>query len=107
MWARLKATKERWRQRAKSKNSQLAELRAQLATAQAKNVALSEELRQLRLITQPVKVFGCHYPAQIMALAIFIVLNGGSLRCAAATVGFYAELMNWPFKASAWRTIPN
>ena len=85
----------------------MAELRDQLATAQAKNVALSEELRQLQLITQPVKVFGCHYPTQIMALAIFIVLNGGSLRCAAATVGFYAELMNWPFKAPTWRTIPN
>jgi hypothetical protein len=43
----------------------------------------------------------------MMALATFIVVHGGSLRCAAATVGFYCELMGWKYKTPAWRTIPN
>jgi hypothetical protein len=44
----------------------------------------------------------------MMALAVFIVLHGGSLRCAAATAGFYSqELMGWKYKAPAWKTISN
>ncbi len=42
-----------------------------------------------------------------MTLAVFIVINGGSLRCAAATAGFFAELMGWPFKAPAFKTVSN
>lgn len=107
MWARLKATKVRWCERAKSKNDQCRQLREQLVKEQAKVNVLELELARLRLITQPVKVFNCHYPAQMMAMAIFIILHGGSLRCAAATVGFYAELMGWNFRSPTWRTIPN
>jgi hypothetical protein len=107
MWARLKATKVRWCERAKSKNDQCRQLREQLVKEQAKVNVLELELARLRLITQPVKVFNCHYPAQMMTMAIFIILHGGSLRCAAATVGFYAELMGWNFRSPTWRTIPN
>jgi hypothetical protein len=107
MWARLKVTKDRWRQRAKSKTAQCRQLREQLRAQRAKNAALEAQVARLRLVTDPVKVFNCHYPAQIMALAIFIVLHGGSLRCAAATVGFYSQLMSWKYKTPAWRTIPN
>lgn len=42
-----------------------------------------------------------------MALAVFVVINGGSLRCAAATAGFLAELMGWSFKAPAFKTVSN
>lgn len=107
MWARLKATKNSWHQRALERTSRICRLRQELSRERAKNTALTEQLIELRTITQAVKVFNCHYPAQMMALAIFIVLHGGSLRCAAATVGFYSELMGWKYKAPAWRTIPN
>jgi hypothetical protein len=43
----------------------------------------------------------------MMTLAIFVILNGGSLRCAAATAGFLAELMGWSFKAPAFKTVSN
>ena len=43
----------------------------------------------------------------MMALAIFIVLHGGSLRCAAATTGFYAELMGWKYSAPSFKTVSN
>ena len=44
----------------------------------------------------------------MMALAVFVVLQGGSLRCAAATAGFYAELMGWKFcGAPAFKTVSN
>lgn len=42
-----------------------------------------------------------------MAIAIFIVLRGGSLRCAAATTGFYAELMGWKYTAPTFKTVSN
>lgn len=65
-------------------------------------------IEQLEAITTPQPVFNCVYPAQMMALAVFIVLHGGSLRCAAATVGFFSrELMGWEYKAPAWKTISN
>ncbi|MDP5170414.1 MAG: hypothetical protein NWR72_09210 [Bacteroidia bacterium] len=45
----------------------------------------------------------------MMVLAVFIVLAGGSLRCAAATASFYAELMGWKgrFKHPSASTIRN
>lgn len=43
----------------------------------------------------------------MMALAVFIVLHGDSLRCAAATAGFYAELMGWKYKAPTFKTVSN
>ncbi len=65
-------------------------------------------MAHLKSISQPERVFACHYPAQMMVLAVFIVLHGGSLRCAAATIGFYSsELMGWKYKAPAWKTISN
>ncbi|NJO86666.1 MAG: hypothetical protein HC821_00865 [Lewinella sp.] len=105
MWARLKATKDRWRQRAKSKNQRCRELEDQLSRERAKTRLLTTQMAELRLITTPVKVARCTYPAQMMALAVFVVIHGGSLRCAAATVGFYAELMGWKFEAPVHRTI--
>lgn len=43
-----------------------------------------------------------------MALAVFIVLHGSSLHCAAATAGFYSQkLMGWKYKAPTWKTISN
>ena len=62
---------------------------------------------RLRVISDPKAVFNCHYPAQMMALAVFIVLHGGSLRCAAATAGFYAELMGWSYSAPSFKTVSN
>ena len=65
------------------------------------------QIQALQALTQPQPVFNCVYPAQMMAMAVFIVLHGGSLRCAAATAGFYAELMGWHYSAPSWKTISN
>ena len=56
----------------------------------------------------PQKVFNRSYPAQMMALAVFVALHGGHLRCATATAGFYAELMGWKFcGAPAFKSVSN
>lgn len=71
-------------------------------------VKLKLQVARLEAVTQPQPVFNCTYPAQMMALAVFIVLHGGSLRCAAATVGFYSqELMGWKYGTPTWKTISN
>ncbi|PPK87967.1 hypothetical protein CLV84_0927 [Neolewinella xylanilytica] len=43
----------------------------------------------------------------MMAVVVCIVLHGGSLRCAAATAGLYAELMNRKFFAPSFKSVSN
>lgn len=68
---------------------------------------MQQENAELKAQLAPRKVYNCTYPAQMMALAVFVVLNGGSLRCAAATAGFYAQLMGWDYRTPAFKTVSN
>lgn len=69
---------------------------------------LKAEVTRLRSITEPVKVANHTYPAQMIAMAVFIVIHAkGSLRCAAKVVGYYSQLMNWEFDPPSHGTIDN
>jgi hypothetical protein len=106
-WAPLKVTLQRLKYQAKQRTGQRKRLKDQLRYRDAVIAKQQVRMKQLEAITTPQQVFNCTYPAQMMALAIFVVLNGGSLRCAAATAGFFAELMGWSFKAPASKTVSN
>lgn len=107
-WARLKSTIFRLHQRSKQRTGQCRRLKDQIRDRDETIANLRAEAAQFKGNAEPEPVFNCHYPAQMMVLAVFIVLHGGSLRCAAATVGFYSsELMGWKYKAPSWKTISN
>ncbi|MCB9039599.1 MAG: hypothetical protein H6557_23525 [Lewinellaceae bacterium] len=95
MRAQLKATIFRLHRRLQKNIRQRRRLKGQIRHRDAMIVKLQAQVRELQAITKPQPVFNCVYPAQMMALAVYIVLHGGPLRCAAATAGFYAEMMGW------------
>lgn len=82
-------------------------LKDQIRHRDAMIAKLQAQVRELQAITQAQPVFNCMYPAQMMAMAVYIVLHGGSLRCAAATAGFYAQMMGWAYSAPSWKTVSN
>lgn len=107
MRARLKATIFRLHRRIHKNTRQRRRLKDQVRHRDAMIVKLQAQVRELQAITAPQPVFNCVYPAQMMALAVYIILHGGPLRCAAATAGFYAELMGWHYSAPSWKTASN
>lgn len=116
MWTPLKATiflpiqrsLARAKESAKERTVERRRLKDQIRYQNETIAHLRAEVAQLKAITDPMAVFNCHYPAQMMVLAVFIVLHGGSLRCAAATVGFFSkELMGWKYQAPSKKTISN
>ena len=106
-WAHLKATVRSLKLTAKVRTRRRRQLRDQLRARDLTIERLRTELDALRKITTPQPVPCCHYPAQMMALAVFMVLHGSSLRCAAATLGFFSQLMGWNYKAPAFKTVSN
>lgn len=107
MRARLKATIFRLHRRLHKNTLQRRRLKDQIRHRDAMIAKLQAQLGELQAITKPQPVFNCVYPAQMMALAVYIVLHGGPLRCAAAAAGFYAEMMGWPYSAPSWKTASN
>ena len=72
-----------------------------LSIAKAENENLQECIKP-----QPIK--NHHYPAQMIALAVFMVVYGNcSLRSAAKTLEFFALLMGWNYKAPSPSSISN
>lgn len=70
--------------------------------------SLEAENRVLRKRLAPIKVANHHYPAQMIAMAVFIVVHAnGSLRCAAKTVAYYAKLMGWDFGQPSHAMVSN
>lgn len=107
MRARLKATIFRLHCRLKKNTRYRRRLKDQIRHRDAMIVKLEAQIGELQAITNPQPVFNCVYPAQMMALCVYIILHGGSLRCAAATAGFYAEMMGWSYSAPSWKTASN
>ena len=107
MRARLKATIFRLYSRLQKNTRQRRRLKDQVRHRDEMIVKLQAHIRELQALTKPLPVFNCVYPAQMMALAVYIILHGGSLRCAAATAGFYAEMMGWHYPAPSWKTASN
>ena len=107
MRATLKDTIFRLQSRSQKNARQRRRLKDQIRHRDAVIAKQQAQIQALQAITQPQPVFRCVYPAQMMALAVFIVLHGGSLRCAAATAGFFAELMGWQYSAPTFKTVSN
>jgi hypothetical protein len=98
MRARLKATAQRWKNNALVATRYRRLIQARLRRSQKRVIRLEAENAALKAKASPLKVKGHTYPAQLIALAVFIVVHGnGSLRCAAKTVGFMAQLLDWPY----------
>lgn len=97
MWARTKGKINRLKAKAKGRTNECRRLRDRLKYSRQRIGRLEAENERLRRIASPRPVFNHKYPAQMIALAVFIVINGGSLRCAAATAQFLACFMGWSF----------
>lgn len=98
MRARLKAKVLRWKTTALSGTKSRRLLKAQLRRSQHRAAALEKKVAELEAQAAPLRIPGHTYPAQLIALAVFIVVHAnGSLRCAAKTVGFVARLLGWGF----------
>jgi hypothetical protein len=95
MWTRLKVKYSQLKYRSKLRTNERRQLKDQIRYLRQANEKLRLQCEAYRLQLEPHAVFNHHYPAQMMALAVFMVLRGASLRCAAASVSFYAELMGW------------
>lgn len=108
MWTPLKVKYSHLKKRSKERTVERRRMKDQIRY-------LCEVIERLRLQnalleerSSPQQVFNHHYPAQMIALAVFMVLHGGSLRCASATVLFYADLMGWTgFKQPSASTVRN
>jgi len=84
MRARLKAKVQRWKRTALTATESRRLLQARLRRSQNRVARPEAENASLRAKAAPLKVEGHTYPAQLIALAVFIVNHGnGSLRCAA------------------------
>ncbi len=98
MGARLKATIQRWKNNALEGTKRHRLTQARLKRSQRRVKKLEAELEQMKALTCPLAIEGHVYPAQLIALAVFIVVQAkGSLRCAAKTVGFVARLLSWDY----------
>ena len=95
MWARTKDTINRWKNSAKKGTRRSKRLCDQLRYYRRRCERLQARNKQLEQLCAPRRLARHHYPVQMIALAVFIVVQGGSLRCAAATAGFLATMMGW------------
>jgi hypothetical protein len=106
MWARLKdrinRLKSTSRQRSRRRKNEREELRyayQRIARLRAQNEALRARLT-------PTRVKQHRYPGELMALSVFLVVQGGSsLRCAAAGVEFVSQLLGWSFPQPSHTTV--
>lgn len=106
MRARLKAKALRWKNTAKEATKSKRLLRAQLRRSRQRVIALENKVAALEVQAAPTAIAGHTYPAQLIALAVFIVVHAnGSLRCAAKTVGFVAQLFGWKFNAPSHTSV--
>lgn len=108
MQARLKVTIRKLKNKLTAAGRERRRLRALLRRRNRQIARLTRERDELKKRLTPTPVAHHHYPAEMIALAIFIVVHAnGSLRCAAKTVGYYAKLMGWDYGAPRHATIDN
>ncbi len=106
MRARLKATIQRWKNTALNATKRHRLQNARLKRSQGRIAKLEAELAELRAATSPLPIANHTYPAQLVALAVFMVVHAkSSLRCAAKTVGFVAQFLGWGYTAPSHTTI--
>ena len=98
MWARLKDRIIQLKTTSKLRTKRRKHQGEQLRMAQRRITLLEAENAALHTRLGPTKVAQHRYPAELIALAVFIVVQaGGSLRCAASTVAFVSNLLGWSY----------
>jgi hypothetical protein len=108
MRARLKATLSNWKSICLTRTKQKRELAARLVRSQERITKLEAEIVRLNAMVAPQAVRTHTYPAQMIAMAVFIVVQaGGSLRCAAKTIAFFSRMMGWHYGQPSPVTIRN
>ncbi len=108
MQTRLKARLFYWKTKSQSKTKRYKNLLACNERQASRIVKLENRLAELERRLAPQSIANHHYPGQLIALAVFMVVVGNSsLRCAAKTVGFVSGLFGWTFQAPSHNTIRN
>lgn len=104
----LKVTIRRFKNKLFHASREGRRLKAIIQRREAHIKRLERKIVELQSIVQPIGVANHHYPAQMIALAVFIVTQAnGSLRCAAKTAGYYAKIMGWEYEAPTHVTVSN
>lgn len=106
MRARVKAKLLRWKDTALAATKSRRLLQARLRRSQGRVLQLEQENAALKAKAAALSIRGHTYPAQLIALAVFVVVHAnGSLRCAAKTVGFVAQLLGWNYGTPSHTTV--
>jgi hypothetical protein len=106
MRARLKVKLLRWKRKLLDRTKENRLLKARLVRKRQRIKALEAEVTRLKRLVEPIPVENHVYPAQLIALAVFIVVQAkGSLRCAAKAVGFVAQIMGWDYSVPSHVTV--
>ncbi|TXF87939.1 hypothetical protein FUA23_16935 [Neolewinella aurantiaca] len=106
MRARLKAKAQRWKSAALRTTKKQRLYRERLRRCHRRIDRLEARVQELEQISQPRPRANHTYPAQMVALAVFMVTQAQvSLRGTAKTIGYYSKLMGWPFSAPGHVTV--
>lgn len=108
MQAHLKATIVRLKSQLKSCTRERRLYKARLLTRDRRIAELERQNAELRSRLDPQRVYNHVYPAQMIAMAVFIVVQAnGSLRCAASCAAYLAQLMGWDYGPPSASTVRN
>lgn len=108
MGARLKATILRWKAKSAESTKKKQKAKAALLKARQRIKKLEQENEVLRARLAPQGVAYHTYPAQMIAMAVFMVVHAGSsLRCASKTLGFLSQMLGWSYGSPSHSTIRN
>lgn len=92
MQARIKYRLENWKTKSIFKTKEKKNSQAQIARLEKRLSELESEIAHYKSLVCPQRIPFHTYPAQMVALAVFIVTQGnGSLGCAAKTVAFFRK----------------
>jgi len=106
--ARFKVTIRKFKNKLTAGRRERRRLQAMIYRRDRHIARLTAERDMLKERLAPSKVANHHFPAEMIALAVFIVVHAnGSLRCAAKTVAYFATLMGWEYTQPSHATVDN
>lgn len=106
MRARLKAKARRWKVAALRSTKNLRRKNATIRRQRRRIAQLETKLAELEQLTRPQAIHGHTYPAQMVALAVFMVAQAQvSLRGAAKTIAYFSNLMGWHYQQPSHVTV--
>ncbi len=98
MRARLKAKLFTWKSNCLNKTKEKRVLKARLKRSEQQVARLEAEIVQLKAITEPQAVPNHVYPAQMIAMAVFMVVYAGaSLRCTSKSIAYLSQMLGWSY----------